>query len=269
MDANTAELTTVLEHDASGRILRFVKTVVTAAAAESMKAKALLRAEELKAATLLKDTDGWLEKAHAPAPSEQKPAPAARPVPQQRTAPRVAPVASHDDDAVVPARDALVPARLVAEAKRKKAQLAAERKKLEAERAELLATAKAFISKRTKEIATYVGTGVGRAFMQKALDAIPADTPPDAKLSVNVKPLEAAMQSTYKQLVEYKYCPTVTTAEFAKTFAEKFWLGVREAAADFESTPRHYPPRQAADAGDATQDASVWPQKYETGRQLS
>jgi hypothetical protein len=251
------ELTTVISHLPDGRIHQFVKTPIRLAEAEQMRVKALVAAEEFKAKALLEHTGALLEKAHAPresagdATSKLATASAARPVPQQRVAPRAAPAASPDD--VVPARDAVVPARVVAAAAKKRKEQDAQLATLRREHETFVAQAKTFISKRTREIATYVGTGVGRAFMQKALDSIPADTPPTAKVSVDGKSLEAAMQSTYKQLVEYKYCPTVTTREFAQTFAEAFMLGVREAAAVFQSTPRHYPPHQAADAG-ATQD---------------
>jgi hypothetical protein len=257
MNPNEAELVTITSHLPDGRIHQFVKTPIRLAEAEQMKVKARLEAEEFRAKTLLQSTDAVLASVEKPAPA---PAPAARPAPQQRAIPRAPAVMARAEgdpvDAVVPARDAVVPAHVVAADKKRKEkqeQLAALRREHEAFKAEALA----FFSKKTREIATYVGTGVGRAFMQKAIDSIPADTPPTAKVSVDGTSIEAAMQSTYKQLVEAKYCPTVKTKQFAQTFVEAFMVGVRETAAKFESTPRQYPARQATDAGDATQDASV------------
>jgi len=253
MNENQAELTTVLEHDASGRILRFVKTVVPLAVAESMKAKALLRAEELKAATLLQDADSIIEKAQAPAPaSERKPtAPAApRPVTQQRAAPRAAAISSPDD--VVPVRDATVPARQVAKLKR--AQLEVERIRATiAETKALMAEAKALISKKTIEAATYAGKECGRASMKAALARIPASVPAGTRLEIEGKQFKAIICGAWQQLCDQKYCPTVHTHEFGQAFADAFAVGVQDAVAEFESTPRRYPAPQATDAG-ATQD---------------
>jgi hypothetical protein len=118
MNANEAELVTVVSHSEDGRILQYIKNLIPVTEADRMKAAARLRAEEKKAAALVKDTDALVEKAaHLPS----TPAPAARPVPQQRAAPRapavIAPAESAEVDAVVPARDAVVPARLVAAAR--------------------------------------------------------------------------------------------------------------------------------------------------------
>jgi hypothetical protein len=166
MDPNSAELTTVLEHDASGRILRFVKTVVTAAAAESLKAKALLAAEEKKAAAILQDTDGWLAKAKSPGElATSTPAPAARPVPQQRA---MAPVASRlqsEQNVQNVSRGGPVTLKANAEAKRRATQAQLEAKRIQATIAEtkaLMAEAKALISARATKAGTYAGAQTGR-----------------------------------------------------------------------------------------------------------
>jgi hypothetical protein len=227
MDPNTGELTTVIEHDASGRILRFVKEIVPLATVKSMKAKALLRAEEMKAAALVRDTDGIIEKAKSPpALVEQK---AARPVPQQRVAPRAAPVASPDDDAVVPARDTLVPARVVAAAKRKlqeKSNLADQIRKLpEAERKEFLVKARNALSKYTIED----GRHMGRVLMKDLIDR----TPPGHKV-VNVdKALDATMRLGLKRLQDDKRYALTEWPEFPPLFERGFWLGANEAVDEF------------------------------------
>jgi hypothetical protein len=255
MNANEAELVTVVSHSEDGRILQYIKNLIPVTEADRMKAAARLRAEEKKASALVKDTDALVEKAHAPATSEQKPAAAARPV---RALPR---------PSVPPTPPIARPVTLTAhaEAKRKQAKIAAARKEFYADMAQLkadlaqaradIAEGKALISKKTIEVATDAGKECGRRVMKKALDGIPADTPPEATLSVNGKALQAAAEQMYKHLCAANYYWTVKSAEFAQTFAEAFMLGVREAAAEFESTPRQYPPRQADDAGE-TQAAS-------------
>src|SRR5262245_59269608 len=131
MNQGVAELTTVVSYTDDGRICQFIKNLIPVTEADRMKAAARLLSEEKKAALLLERIDTLLERAHAPA-SVQKPAPAARPLPQQRAAPRAAPVA--DDDVVVPVRDVLVPARVAAKRKRQeKPDLAAELRKLDPE----------------------------------------------------------------------------------------------------------------------------------------
>jgi hypothetical protein len=257
MNANEAELVTVVAHTEDGRIFQYIKNLIPVTEADRMKAAARLRAEETKAAALVKDTDALVGKAHAPSTSEQKPAPAARPVPQQRVAPRapavMAPAASDPVDAVVPARDAVVPARVAAAAKRRKqqdVQLAADVSQIKA----ALMEAKALISKKTVEAATYAGKEVGKAIMKKALDSIPADAPPGARLSVDLKQLEARLWSALQQLREQKYYPTVNTREFCVAFAKAGVVAVREAIAEFGFTP-HYPAPQAGDAS-ATQTSA-------------
>jgi hypothetical protein len=249
MNESQAELTTVISHLPDGRIHQFVKTPIRLAEAEQMRVKALLAAEEFKAKALLENTNAILEKAQTLAPSEQKPAPAARPVPQQRgervsidtaSATRAAPIASPDDDAVVPVRDAVVPARVVAEAKRKKAQLAAERKK----QAEVVAEAKALISAKTKEAATISGKAVGRAVMKDLIDRIPP-----GHMAANVdKSLDEIMGRTLQQLRDQKWYPTVSWPEFGETFEKAFWVAANEAVTEFNTKPKSQP----ADAG-ATQ----------------
>jgi hypothetical protein len=227
MNEATAELTTVVSYSEDGRIHQFIKNLIPVTEADRMKAAARLRAEEKKAAALLENTDAILEKAHAPAPAEQNPAPAARPapVPQQRAVPRAPAVASPDD--VVPARDALVPARVVAEAKRKRAQLEAGRKK----QAEVVAEAKALISAKTKEAATISGKAIGRAVMKDLIERVPAGS-----MAANVdKSLDEIMGRSLQQLREHKWYPTVSYPEFGETFAKAYWIGAAEAVAEFNS----------------------------------
>src|SRR5262249_12352659 len=154
------------------------------------------------------------------------------------------------DDAVVPARDALVPARVVAAAKRRKelaAQLAADLRQIKQAKADI-AQAKVLIAKKTVEVATKAGKEVGRASMKAGLERIPATVPPGTKLPVNGEQLKAIMLSALQQLRDKKYYLTVHTQEFGQAFADAFVLGVHEAVAEFESTPRQYSPRQAIDA---------------------
>jgi hypothetical protein len=262
MDPNQAELTTVLEHDASGRILRFVKTVVTAAAAESMKAKALLRAEEMKAAALVRDTSALVERAHSNDASThhlEKTPVAARPVPQQRAVPRApavtAPAESGADDAVVPVRDAVVRARVVAAAKRRKeqeARLAAARRETEARIDALRKTRnelQAIVSAKATQVATVNGKEVGRVVMLDLLARIP----PGHKASNVDNSLEAPMRSALEQLREQ--IPLAKWhAEFPAAFEKAFWIGVADAVAEFNKLNQPAAAPQQADAGEKQSD---------------
>jgi hypothetical protein len=237
MNANEAELTVVLEHDASGRILRFVKTVIPLAAAESMKAKAVLAREEMKVAALLQDTDAVLERAHAPSTSEPAAAAvaAARPVPQQRVA--RPPVSTR-----APAASRPVTLTAHAEAKRREqAQLDAQRIKAE-------------IEATRREVGAFAGKEAGKAVMIQTLGILRATVPPGTKGYIEGKQIDLSMQETL-QLLHKRY-PAVNTPEFNAAFAHAFTLGVHEAVAHFEANPAPAPAPQATDAG-ATQDASV------------
>jgi hypothetical protein len=251
MNANEAELVTVIAYSEDGRISQFIKNLIPVTEADRMKAAARLRAEERKAAELVKDTDALVGKA-AHLPPEQKPTAPAAARPAQKTVPQRAvsraPIAAADEDVVATARDATIPARVVA-----------ERKKLEAARGELLSQAKALISKKTVEHATYAGKEIGTAVMKAALENIPADAPPGTKLSVNLEWLDAMSWKALQRLRDIKYCATVHTREFLLAYAKAFVSGCREVIAELGFT-QHFPASQAPDAG-ATQDDKCQPEQ--------
>jgi hypothetical protein len=232
MDPHQAELVTVVSHAEDGRILQYVKQLVPLTEADRMKAAARLRAEEKKAATLLKDTDGWLEKAHAPAPERKPAAPAARPAPQQqRTAPRAPAVMARAEgdpvDGVAPVRDVLAPARAVA---KRKQQLAAARKK----QAEVVAEAKALILAKTKEAATVSGKAIGRAVMTNLIERVPP-----GHMAANVdKSLDEIMHRSLQHLRDQEWYPTVSYPEFGETFAKSFWVAANEAVTEYNDKPK-------------------------------
>jgi hypothetical protein len=248
MNANEAELVTVVLHSEDGRILQYIKNLIPVTEADRMKAAARLRAEEKKAAALVKDTDALVEKAaHLPSTSEQKPAARPAPVPQQRAVPRAPAVMASvaDPDAVVPARDAVVPARVVAAAKRRReqdAQFAAERrKKLEAEQREAAAKARKILSEYTIKD----GKQVGRALMLDLIDR----TPPGHQASNVDKALDEIMRRTLKKLQDHKDYPLTKWPEFPAFFERGFWLGANEAVTEFNNKPKPSsepaPPQQA------------------------
>jgi hypothetical protein len=233
MNESQAELTTVISHLPDGRIHQFVKTPIRLADAEQMRVKARLEAEEFRAKVVLEKTDAVLASV-APAP-----APAARPIPQQRTAPRAPAVMARAEgdpiDAIVPARDALVPARVVAAAKRKQ-QLAA----LEGKRAALLAQAKALISAKTKEAAAVSGRAIGRAVMNDLIERVPP-----GHMAANVdRSLDEIMGRSLQQLREQKWYPTASYPEFGETFAKSFWLGAAEVVTEYNSKHKQPAPCQ-------------------------
>jgi hypothetical protein len=254
MDPHTAELVTVVSHSEDGRILQYIKNLIPVTEADQMKAAARLRAEEKKAAALVRDTEALVEKAHAPAPtSDRKPtAPAARPapVPQQRAAPRAAPIASPDD--VVPVRDVLAPARGATKRKPQgKPDLVAEIRKLpEAER-------KAFLAKATKLLSNYTiadGKGFGQAAMKILIDR----TPPGHKASNVDRSLESMVRFGIKRLQDNKQYPLAQWPEWPALFERGFWAGCNEAVAEYNDKPKQPAPTpQQADAGDTQHDKQL------------
>jgi hypothetical protein len=239
MDPHTAELVTVVSHSEDGRILQYIKNLIPVTEADQMKAAARLRAEEKKAAALVRDTDALVEKAaHLPPPEQKPTAPAvARPEPQQRAVPR-APAARAPAEGA--AADAIVPARVAAAAKRKqqeKPSLEARLRKLpDAER-------KAFLAKATKILAKHTiddGKEVGRTAMKVLIDR----TPPGHTASNVDKSLESFLRFGLKRLQDNAKYPLAKWPEFPAFFERGFWLGANEAVAEYNSKHKQSAPCQ-------------------------
>jgi hypothetical protein len=249
MDQDFAELTEVVEHDASGRIKKFIRTRINRNDVVALRAKARVAIEEAKAAELAKDVDRLIERAHEPPVTHAKllekarkpsalpaPAPVSRhaPAPAPTRAPQRSPSPAIDRRTRTALRDL---ERLAADVHEETARNVALRK----QNAELRKQVREAIASLTTEVAAREGESIGRTVMSKVLELVPADTPPTATVTIKGEAIQGWMQQAYDQLCAQDYYPTVATPEYAKAFTEAFMRGVHEAKHQFETTPRHLP----------------------------
>jgi hypothetical protein len=238
MDPNTAELTTVIEHDASGRIKKFIKHYVPLDCVPGLKAVAQLRDEENKAGELAKSADRLIEKLHEPRENathaallEKARQPSASPAPQltpqqpQLSAP-AQPVArpavrSHHERSSELRELALLARDVVALRREEMAQEKAQKKRLD--NARLL----------VREV-IHGGRDLGRKAMLKVI----SQTPPGYRASNVDVAMDQCKDQTFKPLLrklEAAGCPPTWLPELADAFSQGWWIGANQAFVDFNN----------------------------------
>jgi hypothetical protein len=242
MDANTAELTTVIEHDASGRIKKFIKHYVPLECVPGLKAVAQLRAEEDKAGELAKSVDHFLEKLHEPRENKEHqaliekarkpsalpaPAPISAPAPQPSPSPAVAGGLSHREPIELPDFVRLL-ADMRKDQARDEAKNAAWQKRYEAKRKEIDEILAAREAAQAEVNADYVGRMIGKAMMLRLIEC----TPSGGRVTNADEYLNWSMTDVLKQLREQHY-QCSEHPDFEARFVEAWWLGCNEAIEQF------------------------------------
>jgi hypothetical protein len=250
------ELVEVIAHDPSGRIKKYLKTPVSRNDVVALRAQARLHAEEAECAAAIKEANALIEKARDPQPTlrqlqEKAHRPSALPPPVAHDVPAATPSPNLGAAAPAPQQPGPSPAvdrrshrerstelrdleRLAADLQKEVAKNVAWRKQHEAQRKET----RKILDALTVTIASRDGKSIGRMVMAKTLALVPPDTPNTATVTIKGGDVQHWMQQAYDQLCEQDYYPDVRTAEYAKAFTEAFMLGVYEAKAQFETTPR-------------------------------